>query len=270
MALYPNNDPRNLFKLIHPSVDLVAAHTPHAHGLSLLCGRPLIVHRRTDIVPKHPWKYHRAQKIIAVSARIREILIATGLPPEKVVVVHSGVKSRAGGKNILDFPRPIYGAIGALAAHKGHEIAIAALRQLPGSLVIAGEGEQRAFLMAEARRLGVESRVFLLGQREDVSDLLASFDVFVHPSHSEGLGQVIAEALSAGSKVVASATGGIPEVVGTAGILVPPGHVDALAQALQQAIHLDPRIAIAQAQHFSAEAMARQTSAHYETLFANL
>lgn len=264
LVLYPGNDPRNLLRLRHPPVDLVAAHTSHAHSAALLCGRPLIVHRRVDVPPTSIWKYRRATRIIAVSQKIRTVLIQAGLSPERIAVVHSGVRSRAGGRSILELPRPVYGAIGALAAHKGHEVAIAALSRIPGSLVIAGEGERREFLLATARRLGVEERVFLLGQREDVADLLASFDVFVHPSHTEGLGQVLAEALSAGSRVVATETGGIPEVVGAAGILVPPNDPEKLAKAMVDALRLDRAAATVQARHFLAERMVKETGRIYE------
>lgn len=268
LPLHPGNDPRNLLRLRLPPVDLVAAHTSHAHGAALLCGRPLVVHRRTDAPPTSLWKYRRATHFIAVSARIAAVLVEAGLPAERITVVHSGVVSRAGGRPVLDLPRPIYGAIGALAAHKGHEVAIAALRELPGSLVIAGEGDRRDFLLETAARLGVADRVHLLGQREDVADLFASFDVFVHPSHTEGLGQVIAEALSAGCRVVASAAGGIPEVVGAAGLLVPPGDVAALGRAMREALQFDPSPGPIQARTFLASTTAARTTAVYERVLA--
>ncbi len=263
LVLLPGNDPRNLLRLRHPPVDLVAAHTSHAHGAALACGLPLVVHRRTDAPPGTLWKYRQAAHFIAVSARIGEVLAAAGLPRERISVVHSGVESRAGGRPVLDLPRPIYGAIGALVGHKGHEVAIAALRDIPGTLVVAGEGDRRAFLLAEAARQGVADRVHLLGQREDVPDLLASFDVFVHPSHTEGLGQAIAEALSAGCRVVATTAGGIPEVVGGAGLLVPPGDAPAFARAMVAALSLDRAPALEQARGFLASGTAARTGEVY-------
>ena len=79
-----------------------------------------------------------------------------------------------------------------------------------------------------------------LGLREDIPALLAGARVFVHPSLSEGLGMAVVEAMMAGKIVVASRVGGIPEIVGKDGLLVPPGDPLALAEALEQALVMDP------------------------------
>lgn len=263
LPLYANADPRSILKLIRPDFDIVAAHTPHAAGLAWLCGRPLVIHRRTDFVPNHPWKYRRADRIVCVSDHIRRVMIGAGLPAEKLVVVYSGVRSRAGGKNILDFPRPIWGAIGALVPHKGHADLLRALVALPGTAVIAGSGPLAEPLQVLAAQLGVSDRTRFLGHREDVEDLLASFDVLVHPSVEEGLGQVLAEALEAGSRVVACRAGGIPEVVGEGGVLVPPGQPGLLAEGMRKALELPPGYGTEQGRRFSVEAMVRGTEAIY-------
>ncbi len=268
VPLYANADPRSIFKLIRPDFDIVAAHTPHAAGLAWLCGRPLVIHRRTDFIPNHPWKYRRADRIVCVSEHIRQVMIGAGLPPEKLVVVHSGVRSRAGGKNILDFPRPIWGAIGALVPHKGHAFLLKALVELPGTAVIVGTGPLAEELRALAVKLGVSERAHFLGQREDIEDLLASFDVMVHPSVEEGLGQVLAEALEAGSRVVACAAGGIPEVVGDGGILVPPGDPGRLAAGMREALGLPKGYGVARGRRFSVEVMVRETEAVYREVLA--
>lgn len=268
LPLYANADPRSFFRLIRPDFDIVAAHTPHAAGLAWLCGRPLVIHRRTDFVPHHPWKYRHAERIICVSEHIRRVMITAGLPAEKLVVVHSGVRSRAGGKQIFDLPRPIWGAVGALVPHKGHRTLLRALVGLPGTAVIAGHGPLEAELRRLAADLGLMDRVLFLGQREDIEDLLASVDVFVHPSVEEGLGQVVAEALEAGCRVVACRAGGIPEVVGEGGVLVPPGEPEALAAGMRRALDLPPGYGIAQGRRFSVEAMVTGTEAVYRDVLA--
>jgi len=106
----------------------------------------------------------------------------------------------------------------------------------PGSAraTVVGDGPERADLAEEVRRLGVEGAVDLVGEREDVADLLAAADVFALPTLSEGLPMSVLEAMAAGLPVVAAAAGGVPELVedGQTGILVPPGRPDALAAAL--------------------------------------
>lgn len=269
VALYAGNDPRNLWRLraAGAGFDLVAVHTPHSHFAALLCGRPVVVHRRTDVVPGSVWRYRRAARIIAVSGEIRRVLLGCGLEAGRVEVVHSGVASRAGGRAVLALPRPIIGAVGALARHKGQDVLIRAMAGLPGSLALAGSGPEEGRLAEVARAAGVADRVFFLGQREDVADILASLDVFAHPSRTEGLGQVIAEALSAGCRVVASRTGGIPEVVGEAGLLVEPERPEELAAAIRRSLEIPAEVAgaaaRAQAARFSVEAMVEGTGRVY-------
>ena len=87
-------------------------------------------------------------------------------------------------------------------------------------------------MTAEIRRLGLEERVQLAGERSDVPDLLAGSDVFVLSSRSEGLPVSVLEAMAAELPVVASNVGGLAELVvdGETGMLVPPGDPAALAE----------------------------------------
>jgi glycosyltransferase involved in cell wall biosynthesis len=137
---------------------------------------------------------------------------------------------------------------------------------------IAGEGEERPALEARIRQLGLEERVRLLGQRNDVPALLASCDLFVLPSLFEGLPLSILEAMAAGKPVIATAVPGTREVVreGETGLLFPPGDAPALARAITTVLTdrgLASRLGRAgQArarQEFSAEMMARQVEAVY-------
>lgn len=107
----------------------------------------------------------------------------------------------------------------------------------------------------------------LLGPREDVPALLRGCRVFVMPSRTEGLGMAAVEALQAGVPVVASDVGGLPEVVGDAGILVPPGDAPALAAAIRRALDGDhPPARLGQqrvARRFSTAAMVDGSRALY-------
>jgi glycosyltransferase involved in cell wall biosynthesis len=101
-------------------------------------------------------------------------------------------------------------------------------------LVLVGSGPLEDGLRSQADAAGLAGRVVFAGSRGDVPDLLAAFDVFVLSSRYEGLPIALLEAMAAGRACVATAVGGVPEVVtdGVDGVLVPPGDPDALAAAL--------------------------------------
>jgi glycosyltransferase involved in cell wall biosynthesis len=112
-------------------------------------------------------------------------------------------------------------------------------RQFPGlRLEIAGDGSLRSFLEQECRRLGVCDRVFFLGWREDLPAVMSGWDVFVLPSLDEGFPIAALEAMAAGLPVVASAVGGLMELVqeGETGWLVPAAASAELAARLRELI----------------------------------
>ncbi|MFF5446526.1 glycosyltransferase family 4 protein [Streptomyces sp. NPDC012888] len=131
--------------------------------------------------------------------------------------------------------RPLVIAVGSLVPGRGYPVLLDAARTwrrldpVP-LLVIAGEGRLRAEL---ARRIDAEGLpVRLLGRRPDVAELLAAADVAVLPSRWEARPLLAQEALRAGVALVASAVGGVPELVGDAGVLVPYGDAAALGSAV--------------------------------------
>jgi glycosyltransferase involved in cell wall biosynthesis len=107
-------------------------------------------------------------------------------------------------------------------------------------LVIAGDGPLSARLRARASSLGVAAR--FLGHRDDVPALLAQAAVFVLPSRWEGQPLVLQEALRAGVPIVASRAGGIPGLIGDAGLLVPPADAGSLSAAVRSVLS-DPALA---------------------------
>ena len=124
-------------------------------------------------------------------------------------------------------PRVI--TVGRLAAPKDPLTLVRALARLRGSpftATIVGDGPDRAAVEAEIRAAGLDGVVELAGERDDVPGLLADADVFVLSSRSEGAPLSVLEAMAAGLPVVASAVGGVPEIVadGETGLLVPPGR----------------------------------------------
>lgn len=131
--------------------------------------------------------------------------------------------------------RPLVLAVGRLEPHKGYDLLLDACRLLADRdpqplLVVAGEGSARAAL---ERRIDTERLpVRLLGRRADVAELLAAADVVVLPSRWEARALIAQEALHAGVPLVATAVGGIPELVGDAAELVPYGDPGALARTV--------------------------------------
>ncbi len=257
---------REAFARFRP--DIVAAHTSHAHGHAVrISSCPVVVHRRLDFAPKllSQGKYRAAAGYVAVSHAVSRVLQAAGVPSERIDVVHDGVEVPIGEgdpdlRRVLGIPSDtvLVLAIGALVPHKGHSFLADAIAQLPERFhcLIAGSGE-----LGEA--LQGRERLHLLGERGDVGRLLRSCDLFCHPSVGEGMGQAVAEALLAPIRVVATTAGGIPEVVGSDGVLVEPGSSDALAAGILEALERDMHDPARVARDFSVETMLRGTERAY-------
>jgi glycosyltransferase involved in cell wall biosynthesis len=132
----------------------------------------------------------------------------------------------------------VFACVARLSAQKNVGALLQALAAMGGRgdamVLLCGEGEERGRLEAEARHLGIADRVRFLGSRTDVPEVLGASDVFVLPSLYEGHPLCVMEAMAAGRPVIATAVGGVPEVVrpGETGVLVPPGDVAALAVAM--------------------------------------
>lgn len=143
----------------------------------------------------------------------------------------------------LGGPGPRALCVANLFAYKGHADLLEAwprvLRRHPGArlLCVGRDGGEGAALRRQIERNALEGSVVLAGERGDVPGLLAGADLFVLPSHEEGAPNAVVEAMAAGLPVVASAVGGVPEMVvrGRTGLLVPPRHPERLAEAIIQA-----------------------------------
>ena len=121
------------------------------------------------------------------------------------------------------------------------EVAVVHGRGLDFTVAFAGDGSRRESLERQVAALDLDAHVRFVGRLDDVGPLLAAADAVLLPSRWEGLPLVLLEALVRLRPVVASAVGGVPEVVedGVSGVLVPPGDVAALAEALEQ-LHRKP------------------------------
>jgi glycosyltransferase involved in cell wall biosynthesis len=142
---------------------------------------------------------------------------------------------------------PLIGTISHLAPLKGYEELLGAMLEVlregrDVKLAIVGEAiypNSRSYkqkLLSLVDSNGLKDNVIFTGFREDIPEVLASFDLFVLPSRSEGFGRVNLEAMAMGKPVISTNVGGIPEVVldGVTGILVPPGKPKALSHAIMR------------------------------------
>ncbi len=211
------------------------------------------------------------------------------IPPARVVTIHNGVDVRRfsddtskRGREALRLPdrELVVGTVGRLDPVKDQAGLIEAFARLrpgtvPATLVIVGDGPCRSALEAQASSLGIADRVRLVGARSDVSTLLGAFDLFALPSVAEGISNTILEAMASGLPVVATRTGGNPELVehGVTGSLVSVGDRDGLAAALAAYLGdahlrlLHGKTGRARAvQHFGLERMA----ARYHELYGAL
>lgn len=174
----------------------------------------------------------------------------SGFEPAKTVVIPNGVDvsaftaAKPADWTRLGLPADSRVAltIGRLEPQKGMDLLLASIAAVASRvpalhLVIVGDGPDRASLQAQARALGIESRVWFLGRRPNVPELLAASEVFVLASRWEGMPNVVLEAMAAGKPIVATAVEGTTELIcdGVTGWLVPVGELDTLATALHEA-----------------------------------
>lgn len=248
---------RTTWRVRQAEVDVVAAHTSHAHTLCSVVEKPLVVHRRVDFVPSGGWKYRRPEAYVAVSDAVARLLKNAGALD--VHVVYDGVNENPTASPAPDGPAVL--AVGACVAHKGHRILSEAAEVLGGlDIGVAGEGPLKY------------PNLRYLGYRDDVPNLFAAAELFVHPSLEEGMGQAVVEAMLAGVPVVVSDAGGLPEVVGDCGILVRKGDPAALAQGISRGLAGDhPSVEAARARardRFSVSGMVKGTLKVYSAVAA--
>ncbi|MBN1426213.1 glycosyltransferase family 4 protein [Candidatus Fermentibacteria bacterium] len=201
------------------------------------------------------WKYRGAMvdRIVCISQAIKEMLLADGVPQNKLVTIHSGVDlDRFAGippspmlRDALGIPPDhfIVGTVAAMAAHKDYPSLLMAAEEVlrTEERVVfcgVGDGPQRHRIDTMARDLGLGERFKFAGFQDDIGSYLRLFDIFVMASRTEGLGTSVIDALAVGVPVVATRVGGIPEIVQEEknGLLVPPGNAHALASAIHRLI----------------------------------
>ncbi|MDR5674211.1 glycosyltransferase family 4 protein [Halalkaliarchaeum sp. AArc-GB] len=170
--------------------------------------------------------------------------------------------------------------VSRLVEGKGFDVLLDAVERLDAndlSVLIAGDGPLRDYLMTEIRSRGLDQTVFLLGYREDIPEVMSGCDLLVLPSFREGTPLVIIEAMATGLPVLATNIAGIPEIVDQeeTGILIEPGDVDRLADELERFVR-SPRLrkqfgraGRQRTEHFLTDRMVSDYSEVYHGLISN-
>jgi glycosyltransferase involved in cell wall biosynthesis len=187
----------------------------------------------------------RAKHIFTPSAFLRELALSWGVPPERVSVLPNpapeipALPAPAELRARLGVDGRTLSFAGRLTVQKAVEVAIEAVARVEGvTLVLAGDGSERAALEQRARELGIADRVRFLGaiDRPAVLEVLRAGDASVLSSSWENFPHAVVEALAVGTPVIATAVGGVTEIVqdGVNGLLVPSGDAPALAAAIER------------------------------------
>jgi glycosyltransferase involved in cell wall biosynthesis len=244
-------------------------HDSNVLGLPLawLAGVPIRVGTHLGVIrgiPRWREKLHSIlvnigviKVLIASSTRTRDNAVQEGVSPDRIEIVFNAIspfnlaaEDRISARQKLGLHENDFFliAVGRLVYEKGHEFLIQAIpsvtRSFPNTIVgICGIGPLFGQLEEQISALDLTNKVRLLGQWENVHELLAAADAFVLPSRWEGLPMALLEAMMAGLPIIATKVEGVEEAIveGKHGLLVPIENTDALANAIIQLL-ADPRL----------------------------
>jgi len=233
-------DPRLALHLIG-AVRSFQPHLIHTHSrrgadywggiVAAITGTPAVVSRRVDNpepVLLARAKYRCYERVISISQRVREVLLAAGVPADKVVCVPSGIDTERYGRPCdrqwflrefaLEESHRVLAAIAQLIPRKGHRVLLEALPEVIGEfpdlrVLLFGRGRLEGELKELCRRYRLLSHVRFAGFRTDLERVLPCLELVVHPAILEGLGLSLLEAAAAGIPIIAARAGGVPEIV---------------------------------------------------------
>ena len=248
-------DPRALYGIIcerRASPALVHAHDGHALRLALWSGaNPVVATRRVVFPVRSGGTWTMVSRVIAISHAVQSALENGGVAPDRITVIPDGIPvseiaaatpSRVRAAQGWPVDAPIVACIAALTPEKGHHTLIEAAGLLAPRMpevrwVLAGEGPQHARLAQHAAEAGLAGRITFLGHIDYVDQLIAEASMVVSAATSEGLGSTLLDAMAVGRPIVATAVGGVPELLASGGgALVPNGDAPALAREVERVL----------------------------------
>jgi glycogen synthase len=267
----------------HEQPLVLTIHTSVRHTLAVTSARSAVLKMLGGQLERRGER--TAHAIIALVPRVAALIRADGIAtPIHVVpsgVVPGRVEDAPGPTHdpLERIPRPRVIFVGRLHPQKHVDVLVRAAARMPSvSVVLVGDGPERPGLERLVSRLRLSRRVHLVGfvPHGQVAGLLGASDVLAMPSRYEELGTALLEGMQAGLPIVASATGGIPQVIehGRTGLLVPPGDPEALAAALMRILRdrtLAARLGAAasrEAARYDWSQLARRVLGVYETVLA--
>ncbi|MEK6250168.1 MAG: glycosyltransferase [Planctomycetales bacterium] len=213
-------------------------------------GYPMEARKRNVQVQRWLWK--RASQLTSVSSELADSMTRlTDVDRSAIEVIPNGVDTQrfrpqqnpGERRKLPGLPDGglVVGMVARLTEVKNHEGAIRAIARLCNEgldlqLVLVGDGELREHLEKLSIDVGMQGNIHFLGSREVVEDIYHAFDIFLLNSHQEGMSNTILEAMASGATVVATAVGASDEMVidSETGILIPPGDVTGLCEAIRQ------------------------------------
>lgn len=300
---------RNLWRLVRRRrFDVMLTFTHYSNFLGPLvgwaAGIPVRVSSQRGYLDSYPGWVKTLDRLVAnsrfvdrmtvVSEAIHGYVVAEeGIHPAKVLTIYTGIDPenyrRAGDNSVrasiradlgLDEGHAVIIHVARLHPLKGHEQVLRAaprvLAEAPHCrFLLVGEGPLTQEIAERVRREGLTDKVLILGTRDDVRDLLAASDIMILPSLEEGFPNVVLEGMASGLPVVATAVGGVPELIidGETGILIPAGDDEALTQGILRLVQCGEAAgamgALGQAR-VMAQFSAARTVEQYHDLFTQL
>lgn len=223
---------------------------PTVHNTAAFVDRRGVLDPRVHIIRTVDSVVYRiADRVVVVSHGIKEIVQQIyGLKDEKICVVRNGIILENSVVGVADFQGQVriepdsfkLIGVGALTYQKAFEVLVKAAAILVDQgfdnllVLIAGEGEERAYLERLIEELGLHNHVRLLGNREDIISLLKASDIFIMPSRYEGLSLAMIEAMACGLPIIASDGPGLKDFINLEknGLLFPIEDHQALAKCI--------------------------------------